>query len=60
MHDEGINAVWSYEEHIFFDNLIAHYFSKESDICEVIDKFVELILSKNKSDVRKHIISSSE
>ena len=59
-NDEGINAVWSYEECIFFDNLMARYFSKESDVCEVIDKIVELIPSKNKSDIRKRIISYSK
>merc|ERR1711862_106609 len=29
--------VWSYEECIFFDNLMARYFNKNRDICEVIE-----------------------
>lgn len=53
-------SVWTYEECIFFDNLMARYFTKENDICVIISKIAELIPSKTKSEVRKRIMSYSK
>lgn len=54
------SSIWTYEECIFFDNLMARYFTEENDICDIISKIAELIPSKTKPEVRMRIMSYSK